>query len=62
MRKPPNALCGADMNVYLHFRHGNGSSMKYSLAAFMQKAAQCFVVEKLAAQHELEGLLYRPAF
>jgi len=36
--------------------------LKYSFAAFTQKAAQWFVVGKLAAQWELEGLLHRPAF
>lgn len=37
--------------------------MKYSFAAFMDKAAQCLVVvDELAAQCELEALLYGAAF
>lgn len=36
--------------------------MKYGFAASKQKAAQFFVVDKLPALCELEGLLYRPAF
>lgn len=37
---------------------GRGRGVKYKFAAFMQKSAQWFVIEKLAAQCEL---VYRAA-
>lgn len=36
--------------------------MNHSFAAFMDKAAKCLVVDELAAQCELEALLYGAAF
>lgn len=44
------------------FMDGREGGVKYGFAAFMQKSAQWFVLEKLAAQCELEGILYRTAF
>lgn len=64
VRKSPHALFGAGIEcVSVHFGGKSAAGMKYTaLQHSCKRQLSVFAVGKLAAQCELEGLLYRPAF